>query len=104
MTTKNFSFRLKQDSQWTLAPAYDVTHAHNPAGEWTYQHLMSVNGKFTEINRNDLLEEANRFGVRRPQALLSDVRNALANWDEFAKMAGLGKSSSDRVALDFRPL
>ena len=102
--TKNFSFRLKQNSEWELAPAYDVTHAYNPAGEWTYQHLMSVNGKFSEITRNDLLEEANRFGVRRPQDLLSNVRNALANWGEFARMADLGESSSDRVALDFRLL
>ena len=41
--TKNFSFLLKQGQSWELAPAYDVTHAHNPRGRWTYQHLMSVN-------------------------------------------------------------
>ncbi len=47
--TKNFAFLLKQGGQWELAPAYDVTHAHNPKGEWTSQHLMSVNGKFDDI-------------------------------------------------------
>ena len=31
-----------------LAPAYDLTFAHNPQGEWTDQHLMSVNGKCQE--------------------------------------------------------
>ena len=39
--TKNFAFLLKQGHSWQLAPAYDVTHAYNPKGEWTYQHLMS---------------------------------------------------------------
>jgi serine/threonine-protein kinase HipA len=102
--TKNFSFRLKQGGAWELAPAYDVTHAYNPKGEWTYQHLMSVNGKFRDIVRDDLLKEADRFGVRRPQNLLSSVRDALDSWNEFAGEAGLGKSSSDRVAGDFRPL
>ena len=29
-------------------PDHDVTHAYNPKGEWTYQHLMSVNGKFRD--------------------------------------------------------
>jgi serine/threonine-protein kinase HipA len=41
--TKNVSFLLREGGNWELAPAYDVTHAHNPAGEWTSQHLMSVN-------------------------------------------------------------
>jgi serine/threonine-protein kinase HipA len=49
--TKNFAFRLKQSGDWELVPAYDVTHAYNPRGEWTYQHLMSVNGKFDDITR-----------------------------------------------------
>jgi len=99
--TKNFSFRLKQGGEWELAPAYDVTHAYNPQGEWTYQHLMSVNGKFSEIKRGDLLAEADRFGVRRPKDLLADVRAALDNWPAFAEKAGLRESTVDRMAHDF---
>jgi serine/threonine-protein kinase HipA len=102
--TKNISFRLKQNGQWELAPAYDVTHAYNPNGEWTYQHLMSVNGRFREIRREDLLEEADRFGVRRPQSLLADVSAALGSWPAFAQAAGLGLSTQDRIAADFVPL
>jgi len=100
--TKNFAFRLKQEGNWELAPAYDVTHAYNPKGEWTYQHLMSVNGKFKEIGREDLMLEADRFGVSRPGDLLKDVRTALESWPEFAKDAGLSDSVSDRVAADVR--
>ena len=99
--TKNFSFILKQGQNWDLAPAYDITHAHNPKGEWTYQHLMSVNGKFDDIARADLLAEADRFGVPRPEQLLSDVRSALDNWPEHAKEAGLGKTKSDELAQAF---
>jgi len=100
--TKNFAFRLKQGANWELAPAYDVTHAYNPKGEWTYQHLMSVNGKFKEIAREDLLEEAERFGVSRSGDLLKDVRTALESWPRFSKEAGLSASASDRVEADFR--
>ncbi len=102
--TKNFAFRLKQGQDWELAPAYDVTHAHNPKGEWTYQHLMSVNGKFNDITRDDLLQEADRFGVRRPKDRLAEIRAALENWPACAREAGLGNTTSDRVAADFRPL
>jgi serine/threonine-protein kinase HipA len=99
--TKNFSFRLKQGGVWELAPAYDVTHAYNPKGEWTYQHLMSVNGKFNDITRADILEEADRFAVPRRNESLADVRAALENWLQAAKEAGLNKIVVERVAKDF---
>ncbi len=99
--TKNFAFRLKQGESWELAPAYDVTHAYNPHGEWTYQHLMSVNGKFSGIARADLLVEAERFGVRRAQDVLNDVRAALDSWQKFAIEAGLNTSTTNAIAADF---
>lgn len=100
--TKNFAFRLRQGGVWELAPAYDVTHAYNPRGQWTYQHLMSVNGKFKEIAREDLLLEAERFSVSRPRDLLKDVRSALESWPACSRQAGLSNSASSRVAKDFR--
>jgi len=102
--TKNFAFLLRRGHTWQLAPAYDLTHAYNPKGKWTYQHLMSVNAKFQDITRADLLEVADRFGVRRPQDALSDVRAALDNWSSFAKDAGLQSTLTDSVARDILPL
>ena len=102
--TKNFAFLLKHGGTWELSPAYDVTHAHNPKGEWTYQHLMSVNGRFDEISRQDLLEEGDRFMVRRPKDVVADVRAAVENWSAHAKKAALRDSTRDRVAADFRLL
>jgi serine/threonine-protein kinase HipA len=99
--TKNFSFMLKEGGSWELAPAYDMTYAYNPKGEWTYQHLMSVNGKFKDITRTDLLAEADRFGVRRANDLIADVRAAVENWVTYAKGAGLRPESFDNVAADF---
>lgn len=100
--TKNFGFLLKQGQAWELSPAYDVTHAYSPRGEWTYQHLMSLNGKFRDITREDLLAEADRFGVRRANDLLADVRGAIENWNDHAAEAGLSKASADRVEADFQ--
>jgi serine/threonine-protein kinase HipA len=80
-----------------------VTHAYNPKGEWTFQHLMSVNGKFKDITRADLLAEADRFGVRRPNDLLAEVRAAVENWPSHARKAGLGDRTANTVAADFSP-
>ncbi len=98
--TKNFAFLLKQGAAWQLAPAYDVTHAYNPKGEWTYQHLMSVNGEFQTISRSDLIKVADRFGVRKAPDALADVRAALDNWPDFAKDAGLSSTATSEVAKD----
>jgi serine/threonine-protein kinase HipA len=88
--TKNHSFLLDSpDAQWRLSPAYDVTFAYNPRGEWTYQHLMGVNGRFSGITRADLLAVADRFTVPRPRALLTEVAAAVANWEQFGTDAGL---------------
>jgi len=100
---KNFSFILKQaeDWEWRLAPAYDVTHAYNPNGEWTYQHLMSVNGKFKDITKKDLMTLADRFQVRDAKAIIEEVLEARGEWMKFSKLAGLNKDISERVMQDF---
>jgi len=102
--TKNFGFILRQGQPWNLSPAYDVTHAYNPIGEWTYQHLMAVNQKFKDISRADLLEVADRFSVRKPENVLADVRSAIGSWPQFAKQANLPPSLQKRVANDLLQL
>lgn len=95
--TKNLSFILPQGGSWQLAPSYDVSYAFNPTGEWTYQHLMSVNGKFKDITRDDLLVVADRFGIGAAPKLLKSVRDAVAAWPDFAKEAGLNNADRSRI-------
>jgi serine/threonine-protein kinase HipA len=99
--TKNFAFLLREGHEWAMSPAFDVTHAHNPKGEWTAQHLMSVNGRFDEIGREDLLAVAERFGVVDAKGALTAVRQAVEEWDEFAEEADISPSERKRVATDF---
>ena len=102
--TKNFAFVLRKDGEWNLSPAFDVTHAHNPNGEWTAQHLMSMNGRFDDIRREDLLAVAERFSVIDPNSALAAVRAAVEQWDSIAQEAGVQSSERMRVAKDFRLL
>jgi serine/threonine-protein kinase HipA len=102
--TKNFAFLLREGHEWEMSPAFDVTHAHNPKGEWTAQHLMSVNGRFDEIGRQDLLAVADRFGVADAYQALASVRQAVEQWTEFAQEADISSSERMRVAADFHLL
>jgi serine/threonine-protein kinase HipA len=96
--SKNFAFRLREGRGWELAPAFDVTFAHNPQGEWTHQHLLGVNGKFRDITEADLLEVADRFAIGTARAVLRDVRAALGRWPEFAAQAGLPEQPMREIA------
>ena len=100
--TKNIAFLLKQFGSWELAPAYDVIFAHNPQGAWTARHQMSVNGRFDDIRRSDLLLHAERFRVRKPEALLADVRASVDSFGEFAAKAGLMPGVRDALVKQFR--
>lgn len=103
--SKNFSFLLPAGSRtWQLAPAYDLTHAHNPKGEWTYQHLMSVNGKFTNITRDDLLRLADRFAIGPANKIIDQTTDALAGWPDYARQAGLSANTMQAIAADFQPV
>ena len=102
--TKNFAFLLREGHAWELTPAFDVTHAYNPGGEWTYQHLMSVNGKFDHIRCADLTAVGDRFSVPWIPVLLQQVTNAIARWTDFAAQAGVPAAEAGKVATDHRPL
>ena len=98
--TKNFSFLLREGGAWTLAPAYDITHAYNPHGEWTHQHLMSVNGKFAQITRADMLAVGKRFGVGTAPKVIKQVDAAVSAWPDFAMQASVSKREVDKVRAD----
>lgn len=97
---KNISFLLRTGGRWELAPAYDLTHAFNPRGAWTYQHLMSVEGKFSGITRADLLRFADRFDVPGARHLLDEVRDGVSTWPACAAEAGIPADEIARVGAD----
>jgi serine/threonine-protein kinase HipA len=96
--TKNIAFLMGPDGQWQLAPAYDVIYAHNPAGQWTNQHQMSVNGKRDGFSRQDLMTVAESIGISRPEAMIEEVVTAVQQWPDYARQAGLGQRVINEIA------
>jgi serine/threonine-protein kinase HipA len=101
---KNFSFLLREGESWMLAPAYDVTYAHNPDGEWTNQHLMAVNGKFSGISRADMLAVADRFGIGTATKVLEQVGSAVEVWPDFAAAAKVSSVEIKRISEHHKKL
>jgi serine/threonine-protein kinase HipA len=102
--SKNHSFLLRENGRWELAPAYDVTFARDAESVWLNQHLMSVNGKFDDISRADLLAVADRFAIPGAKQVIGAVVDAVASWPEFAAEAELDTVVIDSIGRDFTEL
>lgn len=101
--TKNFAFLMGAGGQWQLAPAYDVTYAYNPDSPWVNQHQMSVEGRFRDIGRVELLALAERFDVPGALAALPRIADVIDAWPTFAEEAGVPSTMAGRIRADLRP-
>jgi len=95
--TKNFSFRLKKNSQWELAPAYDLCHAYKPNHQWVSQHALSVNGKRKGITKNDLLAIGKSIKCKQASGIIDDIESTVMNWKKFAKEVGVSAKLRDAI-------
>ena len=100
--TKNFAFTLREGGRWELAPAYDVTHSNVPGNKWIGQHLMSVNGKFREITRDDLLVVADRYQVPDASRTIDKVCAVVDNWAEYSRHAEVSTDRHELIASDLK--
>lgn len=95
--TKNHSFVMDRFGSWRLAPAYDLCYSYNPHGRWTNRHQMSINGKQDEFTRDDLVEVAERMGIKRGKEIIEKVIDTVSEWEKFAKEAGVTLSHTKEI-------
>ena len=101
---KNVAFLMSQQGEWSLAPAFDLTYAYNPEGRWTNRHQMTINGKQDGFTLEDFRACAATAGLKRgrSEAILDEVRVAVARWPEYAEEAGVRPSQRDPIRSTFR--
>ena len=104
--TKNFAFLATPDGTWSLAPAFDVTHASRADSDWTSRHLLSVNGRFEGITLDDLYAVAERHRVPAYRRVTAEVLAAVDSWPAHAGAAEVPDDVAVAIAADldrFRP-
>tara|TARA_R110002050_G_scaffold252628_1_gene390852 strand:+ start:7999 stop:9303 length:1305 start_codon:yes stop_codon:yes gene_type:complete len=99
--TKNFAFRLPQDGQWELAPAYDVCYAYREDSQWVSQHALSVNGKRKGFKLSDLLTVAKEMNIKKPMRIIQEVQQAIEKWPQFAKETGVNPKLQQVIQSNF---
>lgn len=100
--TKNTSFLMDRKGEWSLSPAYDVSWAYNPSGEWTAKHQMSINNKWDDFTREDLLECARRSDINKPNEIIEQVKEAVASWSPTATNTSISKPQIEEINKTLR--
>lgn len=96
--TKNFSFILKRDEHWRLAPAYDVCHAYRPGSEWVSRHALSINGKRDDFTKEDLLIIGDSIRCKRSKEIIEEISERVRNWNYYASLAGVDREKMNSIA------
>jgi serine/threonine-protein kinase HipA len=97
---KQISFLMDKTGQWSRSPAYDMTYAYNPLGEFTNSHQMTINRKRADILDKDFLAVTDRQGMRETFArdAIARVQAAVSRWGEYAKQAGIERQQQEKIA------
>lgn len=95
--TKNISFLMDRNGKWKLSPAYDIGFAYNPNGAWTNTHQMSINGKFDNITRADLLACAAANNIKNASDIIDNVCAVASRWPEMAKNCDVPQEMVDAI-------
>ncbi len=93
--TKNISFLMNSTGHWRLSPAYDIGFAYNPDGNWTNTHQMSINNKFSNISKADLLSCAEFCNIRNAKEIIDNVCSNVSEWPVIARNCGVPRKMID---------
>lgn len=93
---KNFSFLMDETGTWSVSPAYDLTFSMGPGGE----HCTTIMGNGRSPGVVDLLKLAEAAKIDRDQAarIISQVKDAVSKWKQFAEEASVSQRSFKHIS------
>jgi serine/threonine-protein kinase HipA len=103
--TKNFGFILDSpQSDWRLAPAFDVAYSYKKDSPWVHSHQMTINGKRDFFKMDDLLSVASLIGnfERKAPAIINRIIDVVSQWPHYAKQAGVFDTLANEVNKNLR--
>jgi len=95
--TKNFSFILKKDEKWRLAPAYDLCFSFDPTNHWVSKQTLSVNGKRLGITKEDLITIAKDNNIKKSEKIIKDINSIVKSWNKYAERAKVRNDLKERI-------
>jgi serine/threonine-protein kinase HipA len=96
--TKNFGFNMKENGEWALSPAYDLTFSYNENYNRATPHFLSINGKNQDIYLKDILHVAKEYSIKNPKKIINEINQSFLKWQNIAKKLNISKKTTDYIA------
>jgi len=100
---RNYEFMLeKGHTDWHISPAYDLTFScFNPHNKLDEYHYLSMNGKRTGVNHEDMLVFARRSMIDNPNAIIKQCVDSVMEFRTIATKYGVSEHWQDVVERHF---
>lgn len=96
--TKNFGFNLKENGEWNMSPAYDLTFSYNENFNRITPHFLSINGKNQDFNLKDILHISEEYSIKNPKKIINEINQSFLNWKKIAEKLNISKKTSDYIS------
>lgn len=89
--SKNFTFLMNSQGEWSLSPAYDLTFSAGPSGEQST--MVMGEGKNPQISHLIKLGQEAKLGSTLIHEIIDQTLEALSEWKKLAKTYGVMKTN-----------
>ncbi len=93
--SKNFSFLMDNQGEWTMAPAYDLTFSTGPEGE--HSTMMMGVGRNPGPEQFKTLAESAMLNNSKAQQIVERIRTIISQWPRYANDSGVSKGSREYI-------
>ncbi len=100
---KNFSFVYNElKDKWNLSPAYDLTYPLDALMNYTrISRAMAINNKRTDINRQDVVDLAERYSIKNAKGIISEVVEATEHFKKLCNKQNLPDKVIQKIYSEF---
>jgi len=103
--TKNTGFLLPEaNTNWQLAPAFDIAYSYKPGSPWVNSHQLTINGKRDNFDMDDLLQIANQITNFKNEAnsIIKKTIDVVSEWPSYANQSGVNVESIKEINENLR--
>ncbi|RRA91725.1 type II toxin-antitoxin system HipA family toxin [Paenimyroides viscosum] len=100
---KNFSFIYDDEKdKWNLTPAYDLTYPLDALMNYTrVSRAMAINNKRADINRQDVLDLAERYSIKNAKGIINEVVEATEHFKKLCDEQNLPDKVIQKIYSEF---
>jgi serine/threonine-protein kinase HipA len=98
---KNISFLMNKSGVWSLSPAYDITFAYNAGNQWLKTHQMSINGKVSNILKDDMIACGQKMDLKASKCnkIIEEVYIAVKEFKNIAYSVGIREKTINLIKI-----